>query len=96
VTVSRPQIRLGLAAGLRAMRALCPDVGVIESTSAGIQLRRIDQSWFIAGEGEWKPWAHRHRDRADRVLSAQEARTIAAQLDQVKARLVPKGTAWIE
>jgi hypothetical protein len=70
VTVSRPEVRRGLAAGLRAVRDLRPAGAVIESTSAGIQLRRIDESWFVAGTAPWKPWAWRHLVRADHVVTA--------------------------
>jgi len=72
VTVQRHSVRSGLAAGLRRVRALRPQVVVIESTSAGIELTRPDDSWFVAGAGEWKPWADRHRARAHRVLTTDE------------------------
>jgi hypothetical protein len=73
VTVSRGAVRAGLARGLAAARRLRPDSVVFESTSAGIELRRIDDSWFVAGPGEWKPWADEHRRRADHVVSSAEA-----------------------
>jgi molybdopterin-guanine dinucleotide biosynthesis protein len=72
VTVHRPAVRSGLALGLAEARRLRPSTVVIESTSAGIELRRIDDSWFVAGEGEWKPWADLHRRRADHVLSSDD------------------------
>jgi hypothetical protein len=72
VTVHRPVVRKGLARGLAVARALRPSTVVIESTSAGIQLRRITDSWFVAGEGEWKPWADRHLRRADHVVRSAE------------------------
>jgi hypothetical protein len=72
VTVYRPSVRDGLAAGLRRVRALRPSVVVIESTSAGIELRGATDSWFVAGEGEWKPWADRHRSRADHVVTTDD------------------------
>jgi hypothetical protein len=72
VTVQRHDVRSGLAAGLRRVRTLRPEVVVIESTSAGIELTRPDDSWFVAGAGEWKPWADRHRVRATRVLTTDE------------------------
>jgi hypothetical protein len=72
VTVHRPSVRAGLAAGLRAARALRPATVVIESTSAGIELRRIDESFFVAGDDAWKPWAERHRARADSVVHSRE------------------------
>jgi hypothetical protein len=72
VTVHRPDVREGLAAGLRRVRTLRPQVVVIESTSAGIEMRRIGDSWFVAGEGDWKPWADRHRARADHVVTSAE------------------------
>jgi molybdopterin-guanine dinucleotide biosynthesis protein len=72
VTVHRPSVRTGLALGLATARRLRPSTVVVESTSAGIELRRIDDSWFVAGEGEWKPWADRHRARADHVLRSDE------------------------
>jgi hypothetical protein len=72
VTVHRPDVRAGLAAGLRCVRALHPQVVVIESTSAGIEMRRIHDSWFVAGEGDWKPWADRHRARADHVVTTSD------------------------
>jgi len=72
VTVQRPSVRTGLAAGLRRVRALRPQVVVIESTSAGIELTRPDDSWFVAGAGEWKPWADRHRVRAHRVVTTDD------------------------
>ena len=70
VTTARPQVRAGLAAGLRAVRALRPDVVVIESTSAGIELGGAIESWFVAGDGAWKPWAHRHCARANHVVTS--------------------------
>ena len=72
VTVQRHGVRSGLAAGLRRVRALRPEVVVIESTSAGIELARPAASWFVAGAGEWKAWADRHRVRAHRVLTTDE------------------------
>lgn len=72
LTVSRAAIRTGLALGLATARRLRPATVVIESTSAGIELRRINDSWFVAGEGEWKPWADRHRLRADHVVRSEE------------------------
>ncbi len=68
VTVWRPRVRSGLAAGLQTVRSLDVDGVVIESTSAGIELSRIDTSWFVAGRLPWKPWAYRHLQRADHVL----------------------------
>src|ERR1700736_4729560 len=76
VTVQRAHVRAGLAAGLRAVRALRPQAVVIESTSAGIELRGPAESWFIAGDGAWKPWAHRHRERANVVLTTAEVRRL--------------------
>ena len=70
VTVWRPNVRHGLAQGLSEARAQRPRTVVFESTSAGIELRRIHDSWFIAGAGPWKPWAERHRRRAHHVISA--------------------------
>lgn len=72
VTVNRAAVRSGLALGLATVRRLRPATVVVESTSAGIELRRIDDSWFVAGEGEWKPWADRHRRRADHVVPSAE------------------------
>jgi hypothetical protein len=72
VTVNRAAVRSGLARGLAAARTLRPATVVLESTSAGIELRRISDSWFVAGEGEWKPWADRHRRRADHVVRSEE------------------------
>jgi hypothetical protein len=72
VTVTRPSVRAGLAAGLRAVRALRPEVVVIESTSAGIEMRGAVDSWFVAGDGPWKPWAERHRVRAHHTLSTPD------------------------
>lgn len=72
VTVNRAAIRTGLALGLATARRLRPATVVFESTSAGIELRRITDSWFVAGEGEWKPWADRHRRRADHVVRSEE------------------------
>ncbi len=80
VTVNRAAIRTGLALGLATARRLRPSTVVVESTSAGIELRRISDSWFVAGEGEWKPWADRHRRRADHVVRSEEI------LDAVVAR----------
>ena len=70
VTVSRSRVRAGLAAGLFRARSLKPDVLVVESTSAGIQLRRFTESWFVAGPAPWKPWAIQHRDRATHIVSS--------------------------
>jgi predicted amidohydrolase len=70
VTVSRRRVRDGLAAGLLRARALRPQVVVVESTSAGIHLRRFESSWFVAGSGPWKPWAGEHRDRATYVVTS--------------------------
>ncbi|MBV8367767.1 MAG: hypothetical protein JO036_02370 [Candidatus Eremiobacteraeota bacterium] len=72
VTVHRPAVRAGLALGLAAVRRMRPATVFIESTSAGIELRRISESWFVAGEGEWKPWAELHRRRADHVLRSED------------------------
>ena len=72
VTVHRAAVRSGLALGLAAARRLRPATIFIESTSAGIELRRISDSWFVAGKGEWKPWAELHRRRADHVLSSAD------------------------
>jgi hypothetical protein len=72
VTVHRAEVRRGLALGLSAARVLRPATLVIESTSAGIQLRRISDSWFVAGDGDWKPWADLHRQRADHVIGSRE------------------------
>jgi molybdopterin-guanine dinucleotide biosynthesis protein len=72
VTVHRSAVRSGLALGMAAARRLRPSTVVVESTSAGIELRRIGDSWFVVGEGEWKPWAHRHRERADHVVRSEE------------------------
>lgn len=72
VTVNRAAVRTGLARGLATARRLRPATVVVESTSAGIELRRISVSWFVAGEGEWKPWADRHRRRADHVVRSAE------------------------
>jgi len=72
VTVHRPAVRTGLALGLATARRLRPTTVVVESTSAGIELRRIDDSWFVAGEGDWKPWAHLHRRRAHHVLRSDD------------------------
>jgi len=71
VTVSRRRVRDGLARGLQNARALRPQVLIIESTSAGIQLRHFESSWFVAGSGAWKPWAAEHRDRATRVVASR-------------------------
>ncbi len=71
VTVHRPNVRTALKAALLEARAMRPKSVVIESTSAGIEMRRIDDSFFIAGEGEWKPWADRHRIRADHILTTR-------------------------
>ena len=78
VTVHRPNVRAGLAAGLRAVRALRPEVVVIESTSAGIEMRSALDSWFVAGEGAWKPWADRHRTRAHHVLTTPDVEHLTA------------------
>jgi hypothetical protein len=78
VTVTRPDVRAGLAAGLRAARALRPEVVVIESTSAGIEMHGAIDSWFVAGEGAWKPWADRHRTRARHVLTTPDVERLTA------------------
>src|ERR1700686_985030 len=72
VTVHRAAVRSGLALGMAAARRLRPSTVVVESTSAGIELRRIGGSWFVAGKGEWKPWADRHRRRADHVVRSED------------------------
>jgi GTPase SAR1 family protein len=72
VRVERADVRNGLALGLRAARLRRPATIVVESTSAGIELRRIHDSWFVAGEGEGKPWAERHRNRADHVVRSRD------------------------
>lgn len=72
VTVHRAAVRTGLARGLATVRTLRPATVVVESTSAGIELHRITDSWFVAGEGEWKPWADRHRRRADHVVRSED------------------------
>ncbi len=78
VTVHRPDVRGGLAAGLRAVRGLRPQTVLIESTSAGIEMRGAFDSWFVAGEGAWKPWADRHRVRAQHVLSTRDVERLTA------------------
>jgi hypothetical protein len=72
VTVSRDVVRDGIAAGLRRARRLRPKTLVIESTSAGIELRAPSESYFVAGEGAWKPWAERHRARATHVVTSAD------------------------
>jgi molybdopterin-guanine dinucleotide biosynthesis protein len=72
VTVSRDAVRDGIAAGLRYARRYRPDALVIESTSAGIEMRAPSESYFVAGAGEWKPWAERHRARASHVLRSAD------------------------
>ncbi|MGH7707538.1 MAG: hypothetical protein ACREM8_00395 [Vulcanimicrobiaceae bacterium] len=72
VTVNRAAVRSGLARGLAAARRQRPATVVVESTSAGIELHRICDSWFVAGEGPWKPWAERHRRRADHVVRSED------------------------
>ncbi len=78
VTVSRRRVRDGLALGLVHARALRPQVLIVESTSAGIHLQRFESSWFVAGPGEWKPWAAEHRDRATRVVASTSLITAAS------------------
>ncbi len=77
VTVFRPSVRSGLARGLAMARRLRPSTVVVESTSAGIELHHINDSWFVAGEGDWKPWADRHRQRADHVVSSADVFDVA-------------------
>lgn len=86
VTVSRPEVRRGLGAGLLRARGARPEVLVIESTSAGIELKRIDDSFFVAGEGEWKPWADKHLRRANRVLTSEQ---VAALVGTRRLEAVP-------
>lgn len=89
VTVSRPVVRAGLARGLAAARRLAPATIVFESTSAGIELRRIDDSWFVAGEGAWKPWAERHRRRADHVVAGAGGGEVQRQVSAHQASTRP-------
>jgi GTPase SAR1 family protein len=77
VTVNRANVRRGLALGLATARTIRPTTIVVESTSAGIELRRIGDSWFVAGDGEWKPWADRHRERADHVVRSEDVFEVA-------------------
>jgi molybdopterin-guanine dinucleotide biosynthesis protein len=77
VTVNRANVRAGLALGLATARRIRPATVVVESTSAGIELRRISDSWFVAGDGEWKPWANRHRERADHVVRSEDVFEVA-------------------
>jgi molybdopterin-guanine dinucleotide biosynthesis protein len=77
VTVNRANVRAGLALGLATARRIRPATVVVESTSAGIELRRISDSWFVAGDGEWKPWADRHRERADHVVRSEDVFEVA-------------------
>lgn len=72
VTVQRPDVRRGLAAGLREARRRRPDTLVVESTSAGIEMRSEIDSYFVAGDGDWKPWAYLHRNRAHHVLTSAD------------------------
>jgi molybdopterin-guanine dinucleotide biosynthesis protein len=72
VTVHRAAVRAGLARGIATARKLRPATVVVESTSAGIELSRIGDSWFVAGNGAWKPWADRHRRRADHVVRSED------------------------
>jgi molybdopterin-guanine dinucleotide biosynthesis protein len=77
VTVNRADVRTGLALGLATARRIRPATVVVESTSAGIELRRISDSWFVAGDGEWKPWADRHRERANHVVRSEDVFEVA-------------------
>jgi Mrp family chromosome partitioning ATPase len=72
VTVNRANVRRGLASGLREARRRRPRTLVIESTSAGIEMRSAIESYFVAGDGEWKPWAYLHRNRAHHVLTCAD------------------------
>jgi molybdopterin-guanine dinucleotide biosynthesis protein len=72
VTTSRQSVRAGLARGLLFVRKLRPDLVVIESTAAGIHLRRVSESWFVQGEGPSKPWAALHLCRATHVLRSRD------------------------
>ncbi len=101
VTVWRPHVRQGLAAGLRALRRLPVQGVVIESTSAGIELRRIAASWFVAGTQPWKPWAWRHLVRADAVVTAHghgswavpTAGLLPSHAPEADVNLLPSGVA---
>jgi len=77
VTAGRVRVRDGLAQGLATARTMHPGSVVIESTSAGIELHRYTQSWFVAGDGPWKPWADRHRVRADIVVPSADVESRA-------------------
>jgi hypothetical protein len=68
VTTSRSLVRAALAQGLFAARRLRPELLVVESTAAGIHLRRSSESWFVLGNDPGKPWAVKHLQRATRVL----------------------------
>jgi hypothetical protein len=68
VTTSRSLVRAALAKGLFAARRLRPELLVVESTAAGIHLRRNSESWFVLGDAPGKPWAAKHLQRATHVL----------------------------
>jgi hypothetical protein len=68
VTTSRTSVRAALAQGLSAARRLRPELLVVESTAAGIHLRRSTESWFVLGDAPGKPWASQHLRRATHVL----------------------------
>jgi len=72
ITTSRLAVRTGLARGLLAVRKLRPDLLVVESTAAGIHLRRVSESWFVLGEGPAKAWATLHQRRATHVLHSRD------------------------
>lgn len=74
VTVSWSHVRHGLAAGLWRARVTRPDVLIIDSTAAGIEMKSRIDSYFIAGTDEWTSWAYLHRNRADHVLSPEDVR----------------------
>lgn len=72
VTTHRSCVRAALAKGLWMVRQMRPSFVVIESTSAGIHMRNYDESWFVAGQRAWKPWARSHLLRAGRLMTSEE------------------------
>ena len=72
VTTGRDVVRSAIAQGLRAARRMRPQLLVIESTAAGVHLNRASESWFVAGDEPWKPWAHLHLAKATHRRHARD------------------------
>ena len=84
-----------LAAGIRRARRFRPEILIIESTTAGAELRVPHDSWFVAGTAPWKPAAERHFTRAAHIIRTHELNRLpffapaAAPAPQERTEILP-------